>query len=413
MEYLLNNSDVYASLKIKDFRWFVFARFTLTFAIQMQSVIVGWQVYQITHDALSLGLIGLSEALPFLIISLFAGHVADNYKRKIIIILSNIAYFFCGISLLFISTSFKSILLTHGAAPIYLIIVIAGLARGFMSPAQGAFAAQLVPPELFGNASTWNSLAWQSAEVLGPAAGGIIYGFFGPGTAYTVVSAMSFIGIIFFNVIKNKGFPEKKAYESIRQSLSTGLKFVFKNEIILSALTLDMFAVFFGGAVSVLPIFADRVLHIGAKGLGILRAAPAVGEIIMSVIQVNYPMFKNAGRNLLICVFGFGVSIILFAISKNFILSLALLFIGGLFDNVSVVIRATIIQLFTPNEMRGRVSAVNGIFIGSSNELGSFESGLAAKFMGLIPSVIFGGSMTLIVVAVIKRFAPKLKNLKM
>ena len=411
MQYSLNNSDVYASLKIKDFRWFVFARFILTFAIQMQSVIVGWQVYQITHDALSLGLIGLSEALPFLIISLFAGHVADNYKRKRIIILSNIAYFFCGISLLFVSTSFKSILLTQGAAPIYLIIVIAGLTRGFMSPAQGAFTAQLVPPELFGNASTWNSLAWQSAEVLGPAAGGIIYGFFGPGTAYTVVSAMSFIGIIFFNVIKNKGFPEKKAYESIRQSLSTGLKFVFKNEIILSALTLDMFAVFFGGAVSVLPIFADRVLHIGAKGLGILRAAPAVGEIIMSVIQVNYPMFKNAGRNLLICVFGFGVSIILFAISKNFILSLALLFIGGLFDNVSVVIRATIIQLFTPNEMRGRVSAVNGIFIGSSNELGSFESGLAAKFMGLIPSVIFGGSMTLIVVAVIKRFAPKLKNL--
>ena len=413
MQYSLNNSDVYASLKIKDFRWFVFARFILTFAIQMQSVIVGWQVYQITHDALSLGLIGLSEALPFLIISLFAGHVADNYKRKRIIILSNIAYFFCGISLLFVSTSFKSILLTQGAAPIYLIIVIAGLTRGFMSPAQGAFAAQLVPPELFGNASTWNSLAWQSAEVLGPAAGGLIYGFFGPGTAYTVVSAMSFIGIIFFNVIKNKGFPEKKAYESIRQSLSTGLKFVFKNEIILSALTLDMFAVFFGGAVSVLPIFADRVLHIGAKGLGLLRAAPAVGEIIMSVIQVNFPPFKNAGRNLLICVFGFGISIILFALSKNFILSMTLLFIGGLFDNVSVVIRATIIQLFTPNEMRGRVSAVNGIFIGSSNELGSFESGLAAKLMGLVPSVIFGGSMTLVVVAVIKRFAPKLKTLKM
>ncbi len=413
MEYLLNNSDVYASLKIKDFRWFVFARFILTFAIQMQSVIVGWQIYQITHDALSLGLIGLSEALPFLIISLFAGHVADNFKRKKIIVLSNIAYLFCGLSLLLVSTSFKSILATHGAAPIYLIIIVAGLTRGFMSPAQGAFVAQLVPRELFGNASTWNSLAWQSAEVLGPAAGGLIYGFFGPGTAYSVVTAMSFFGIIFFNVIKNKGIPEIKEYESIRNSLSTGLKFVFKNEIILSALTLDMFAVFFGGAVSVLPIFADQVLHIGAKGLGLLRAAPAVGEILMSIIQVNYPPFKNAGRNLLICVFGFGVSIILFAISKNFILSLALLFIGGLFDNVSVVIRATIIQLFTPNEMRGRVSAVNGIFIGSSNELGSFESGLAAKFMGLVPSVIFGGSMTLIVVAVIRRFAPKLKTLKM
>jgi len=413
MEYTLNNTGVYASLKIKDFRWFVAARFTLTFAIQMQSVIVGWQIYQLTHDALSLGLIGLSEAIPFLSISLFAGHVADKVTRKKIILLSNAAYIFSAAALLLVSTSFKIILSLHGAFPIYLIIIVSGLTRGFMSPAQGAFVAQLVPRELFGNASTWNSLAWQTAEVAGPATGGLIYGFFGVGSAYIVVAVMSIIGLIFFTFVKSKPLPERKSNETIWQSLSQGLRFVFKDQLILSAITLDMFAVFFGGAVSVLPIFADRVLHTGAKGLGLLRASPAVGEIIMSIIQVNKPMFKNAGRNLLTCVFGFGVSIILFAISKNFYLSLFLLLVSGLFDNVSVIIRATIIQLFTPDEMRGRVSAVNGIFIGSSNELGSFESGLAAKLMGLVPSVIFGGTMTLIVVGAIRSFAPKLKKLHM
>ncbi len=413
MEYTLDKTGVYASLKIKDFRWFVSARFVLTFAIQMQSVIVGWQIYQLTHDALSLGLIGLSEAIPFLSISLFAGHAADRIKRKKIILLANAAYIFSAAALLLVSTEYKIILSTHGVFPIYIIIIISGLTRGFMSPAQGAFVAQLVPRKLFGNASTWNSLAWQTAEVVGPATGGLVYGFFGVGSAYTIVAIMSVIGLILFSSVKDKPLPERKSDETIWQSLSEGLKFVFQNQIILSAITLDMFAVFFGGAVSVLPIFADRVLHAGAKGLGLLRAAPAVGEIIMSIIQVNKPMFKNAGRNLLVCVFGFGVSIILFAVSKDFYLSMLLLFASGLFDNVSVIIRATIIQLFTPDEMRGRVSAVNGIFIGSSNELGSFESGLAAKLMGLVPSVIFGGTMTLIVVAAVRSFAPKLKTLQM
>jgi len=191
------------------------------------------------------------------------------------------------------------------------------------------------------------------------------------------------------------------------------VKFVFKDQIILSALTLDMFAVFFGGAVSVLPIFADKILHTGAKGLGFLRAAPAVGEIIMSIYQAHHPFFKKAGRNLLICVVGFGLCMITFAISKNFYLSFFLLLLSGFFDNVSVIIRATIIQVFTPDEMRGRVSSINGVFLGSSNELGSFESGVAASIMGLVPSVIFGGTMTLLVVAAVRGLAPKLKNLKM
>lgn len=412
MDSKLNTTDAYASIKIKDFRWFVCARFILTFGIQMQSLIVGWQIYQLTHDALSLGLIGLSEALPFLSITLYGGHIADKTSRKKIILYSNLIYFICALALLGVSTQFRTLLNIYGTLPIYIIIVITGFARGFMGPAQSSFVAQLIPRELYGNAYTWNSLAWQIAEVSGPAAGGLIYGFFGIGSAYLTVVILSAIGFLFYTRIAEKPIPQGKTKETIWQSLTGGLKFVFKDQIILSAITLDMFAVFFGGAVAVLPIFADQVLRVGAKGLGFLRAAPAVGEIIMSVIQVHKPFFKNAGRNLLLCVFGFGIAIILFALSKSFYFSLFLLFLSGLFDNVSVVIRSTIIQLFTPDEVRGRVSSVNGIFISSSNELGSFESGVAAKFIGLVPSVIFGGSMTLVVVALVRKFAPKLRTLK-
>ncbi len=413
METNLNSTDAYASLKIKDFKWFEIARFLFTFSTQMQSLVVGWQIYQITHSALSLGFIGLAEAIPFFSITLFAGHVADVVERKKVILISNVVYFICAVILLLISTRLDFVLAEHGAFPIYLIIFTTGLARGFMTPAQTAFAAQLVPRELFGNASTWSSLAWQTAEVTGPAAGGLVYGFAGVGTAYIIVTIMSAAGFISFSMIKNKPVPERKSIESIWQSLRGGVKFVFNNQIILSALTLDMFAVFFGGAVAVLPVFADKILHIGAKGLGFLRAAPAVGEILMSVYQAHHPFFKKAGRNLLICVFGFGISMITFAISRNFYLSMFLLFISGLFDNVSVIIRATIIQIFTPDEMRGRVSSINGIFLGSSNELGSFESGAAASIMGLVPSVIFGGTMTLLVVAAVRSLAPKLKTLEM
>lgn len=409
----LITTDAYAALRIGDFRWFVFARFILTLAIQIQSVIVGWQVYEITHDALALGFIGISEAIPFLGMALFAGHVADLVSRKKIILLSGLVYFVCAIALLTVSTSLSSILTIFGVFPIYLIIFITGIARGFMSPAISAFAAQLVPRGLFGNASTWNSLAWQVAEVTGPAIGGLIYGYMGVGAAYATVVVFSALGWIFFSLVKKRPVPERQKDETIWQSLSAGLKFVFKNQIVLSAISLDMFAVFFGGAVSMLPMFADHVLHTGAKGLGFLRAAPAVGAVIMSLVQAYWPMFKHAGRNLLIAVFGFGVCIICFALSQNFYLSFIILMLSGVFDNVSVIIRSTIMQVYTPDNMRGRVSAVNSIFIGSSNELGSFESGVAAKLMGLIPSVIFGGSMTLGVVAAVRRFAPKLRRLSM
>lgn len=377
----------------------------------MQSVIVGWQVYALTHDALSLGLIGLSEVIPFFCVALFAGHVADILNRKNIILVTNLVFFICAAALLIVSTGLRPFLAAYGAIPIYLIIFVTGIARGFMSPAQSAFAAQLVPRELFGNASTWNSIAWQTAEITGPAIGGLVYGFFGIGAAYSLVIMLSLAGFIFFYFVEKQPLPERTKEENIWQSLSSGIKFVFGNQVLLSAITLDMFAVFFGGVVCVLPIFADQIFHTGAKGLGFLRAAPAAGAITMSIIQTHWPFFKQAGRNLFAGVFIFGMSIVLFAFSRNFYLSLFILMIGGMADNISVVIRATIIQLYTPNEMRGRVASVNSIFLGSSNELGSFESGVAAKLMGLIPSVIFGGSMTLGVVAAVKHYAPKLRKL--
>ncbi len=413
MEYNLSTQDAYAALKIKDFMRFITARFLLTFAIQMQSVIVGWQIYQLTHDALSLGLIGMAEAIPFFCVALFAGHVADIVKRKKIILITNAVYFCCAIALFLIATSLHHALAIFGVVPIYIIIFITGLTRGFMSPAQTAFMAQLVPRELFGNASTWNSVTWQVAEITGPAAAGLLCGFFSIGLGYFFVALFTAIGMLFFSFTKNKPLPERSKTETIWQSLSAGIKFVFNNQVLLSAISLDMFAVFFGGAVCILPIFADQVLHIGAEGLGLLRAAPACGAVIMSFVQAHNPLFKNAGRNILVCVFIFGLCIITFALMRNFYAAFLMLMLSGAVDNVSVIIRATIIQLFTPDEMRGRVSSVNSIFIGSSNELGSFESGLAAKLLGLIPSIIFGGSMTLLVVAAVRKFAPELRKLKL
>ena len=409
----LKTVDAYAAIRIKDYRRFVFARFFLMLGTQMQAVIVGWQIYEITHDALSLGMIGLAEAVPFFVIALFAGHVADNVSRKKIIVSSNIVYFMCAFALFAVSAMLHPLLQTFGALPIYAIIFITGLARGFIFPAQNAFAAQLVPRELYGNAVTWNSIMWHIAAVVGPAIGGLTCGFYGISMAYSVVVVLSGLSIILFALVKKRDLPAKIKEETIWESLTSGVRFVFGNQIILSAISLDMFAVFFGGAVSILPIFADQVLHTGAKGLGFLRAAPAVGAIMMSVIQTHRPFFKKAGRSLITCVFGFGITIILFALSRNIYIAMAVLIINGMFDNVSVVIRGTIMQLYTPDEMRGRVSAVNSIFIGSSNELGSFESGVAAKLLGLIPSIIFGGTMTLAIVESIRRLAPNLKKLEL
>jgi MFS family permease len=408
-----NRHDAFAVLKVRDFRLFISFRFFTTIAIQMQSIVVGWQVYQLTKDPLSLGLIGLAEAIPFISIALFAGHVADRYNRKKIILWFDLVFLLGTCGLLLFTYFSKGMISTLGILPIYIVVAISGIARAFIYPSTIALMAQMIPRELYANSSTWNSTTWHIAAITGPAIGGLVYGFFGVKIAYLSVIFFMLGSILLLSIVKKYIPPLVEEKESLYQRLSSGIKFVFKNQVLFGTMSLDMFAVLFGGAVAMLPVFAAEVLNVGPQGLGFLRSAPMAGAVIMSLVIAYRPPMVNAGKYLLIGVTGFGLSIILFALSKNFYLSLALLMLSGMFDNISVIIRATTMQLLTPDEMRGRVASVNSIFIGSSNEIGSFESGVAAKLMGLIPSVIFGGGMTLLIVGLTAKFAPLLRRLNL
>jgi MFS family permease len=405
--------DALAVLKLKDFRLFFSFRFFMTIAAQMQSIIVGWQVYELTHDPLSLGLIGLSEAIPFISVALYAGHIADRFSRKKIILWFD-ALFLIASSFLLLCTIYQAgIIGRFGVLPIFLGVAVSGIARAFLYPATIALMAQIVPRSLYTNSATWNSTLWHIAAISGPAIGGLVYGFFGVKTAYLTVIFSMLISFVLLTIIPNRPVPSRNEEEKLLPRLMTGIRFVFSNQLLLGAMTLDMFAVLFGGAVAMLPVFAGEVLRVGPQGLGILRAAPMVGAVLMSLALAYRPPMVRSGKLLFIGVTGFGLSIICFALSKNFYLSLGLLALSGMFDNISVVIRAATMQLVTPDEMRGRVASVNSIFIGSSNEIGSFESGVAAKLMGLIPSVIFGGLMTLGVVAITAKKAPLLRKLNL
>ena len=391
-------NDPYVSLKNRDFRLFALARLLFTIASQMQGVIVGWQILEYTKDPFLFGMIGLTEAIPFISTALFAGHVADIIDRKRIIMIST-AIMSVSAFILYLFTLHTGAFLQHyGILPIYIVIFFTGIARAFIAPSFFAFLSQIVPREQYPNATTWNSTAWQIGAITGPALGGVLFGVIGVGKSYATDFVLIVISLILFSFIKSRPIPQREKKEELFKSLSTGIKFVFSDQAILGALSLDLFAVLFGGAVALLPLFAKLVLSAGPIGLGMLRAAPSIGAVIMGTIMVYRPPFRNAGRNMMLAVICYGICMILFAISTNLILSVVLLAISGAFDSVSVIIRGTILQLRTPDEMRGRVSSVNNIFIGSSNEIGEFESGLVARLMGLIPSVIFGGSMTILVV---------------
>ncbi|HMS64559.1 MAG TPA: MFS transporter [Ignavibacteria bacterium] len=410
---LTEKPDPYSALRFWEFRNFTIARLCITIASQMQAVIVGWQIYEITKDPLSLGLIGLAEAIPSISVLLFAGHLTDISSRKKIVLYSVILMTFCSVMLLIITSDSIQVLTSNKLFLIYSVIFLSGIARGFSAPSFFAFVSQLVPKDILPNAITWNTTSWQTGAVTGPAIGGLLYGMTGVTNTFTLVVTFFIIAIVLILPIKKKPIPEIIGIQSLKEKLTAGLKFVFERKIVLGAISLDLFAVLFGGAVALLPIFAGEILFVGPEGLGALRAAPSIGAVIMAVFMTRRPFTGNAGKNLIISVFGFGICIIIFGLSKNFYLSMFILVLSGAFDSVSVVIRGTIIQLLTPDNMKGRVSAVNSIFIGSSNEIGAFESGVAAKFLGTVPSVIFGGTMTILIVLFVAIYFPKLRNLKL
>ena len=402
--------DSYASLRHPDFRWYTVSLMLMTVAVTMRGVVVGWQVYAITHDALSLGLIGLAEALPFVTAALFAGHVADRNDRRRVMFIALAVLTACAGVLLWRSA--RGTLDRDDVPWFYGVIFASGLARSFLMPARTALAAELVPRELYANASAWRTSSWQFAAVAGPALGGLLYGFAGPVSAYATDLCLMLLGIGTLALVRSRGRPQGVSREPIGQSLSGGIRFVTRQPVVLGAMALDLFSVLFGGAVALLPVYAADILHAGPEGLGILRAAPAAGAVITSLWLAHRPPFRRAGFALLANVGLFGASIILFGVSRTFWWSVLLLAVNGAVDVVSVVIRATLVQEWTPPELLGRVSAVNSIFIGSSNEIGAFESGLAAKLMGTVPSVVFGGCVTLLVVGLTTWRVPSLRRLK-
>jgi MFS family permease len=404
--------DPFSALRLKEFNFYLANRFFLTMGIQMQSVIVGWQVYELTKDVLALGMIGLAEAIPFIIISFFSGYVADTFNRKRIILFFTFCYILVTFGLLWFSFDSNEVINVYGTKPIFCMIIVVGVIRGFLSAAFPSFMSQIVPREDYANAATWNSSIWHGASILGPSIAGLIIAV-SYTSAYALDICFLVLSFLAFLFISSRPVPKREQHESLFSSLTSGIRFVFKNEIVLGALSLDLFAVLFGGAVALLPAFADSVLDAGAVELGFLRAAPAVGAVIMAFIIAYRPPKKNAGRTLFLSVGVFGLATVLFGLSTNFYAAFICLFFTGAFDNVSVVIRQTVLQLATPDNMRGRVSAVNGIFIGSSNEIGAFESGATARAFGLKPSIILGGILTIGVVILTARLAPKLRKMSM
>ena len=399
--------DPYAALRVHDFRWLLFGHAALTFAREAQIVVIGWQIFEATGDPLALGLIGLAEAIPLLGFALYAGHIADRLPRRPVAIAGALGMLVSAIALWALTI--------HGSMtnvwPIYGLIFVSGIGRAFVRPAVSALGAEVVTRELYPNAVAWRSSIWHLAAIAGPAAGGMIYGFSGAVAAYATVVALMVIALVAFMVVRHRVRPIAPEEEPVMESIKAGLRFVLGDPLLVAAMTLDLFSVLFGGATALLPVFA-KMLGAGPQGLGILRAAPAIGSIGVGVFLAHRPPLRRAGVTLLVAVGLFGASMIAFAFSRNFYLSFFLLLFGGAADGVSVVIRGTLVQMRAPQHLLGRVNSVNQIFISASNEIGAFESGVAARLLGVVPSVAFGGFMTLVVVALVTWMSPALRRMR-
>ncbi|MBW3623703.1 MAG: MFS transporter [Armatimonadetes bacterium] len=399
--------DPYAALRYPDFLKFSLARVIAALGGQMQAVAVGWQIYELTRHPLALGLIGLAQVVPSIGLALLAGHIADRYSRKTILYFTQTTLVLGSFALIYATYAFP-----QNVLPLYLILFLEGFALGFQGPAGAALMPQIVSPAHFPNAVTWRTTIFQASALIGPMLGGyILHLQKNPAHVYACTALAGILSIC--GLIWMGSYPAQtaKQHEPLMQSLTGGIRYVRNNQVVLGAMTLDLFAVLFGGAVGLLPVFARDILHVGPLGLGALGSATSAGAILMAISLVHRPPIRRSGWTLMISVALFGVAMIGFGLSRNFWLSFFFLAVSGAVDNVSMVIRSTLIQGMTPNEMRGRVSAVNGIFVGASNELGRMESGVAATLLGTVPSVIFGGFMTLGVVALSAWRWPRLRNL--
>jgi len=400
--------DAASPLRSSGFLVLLGYRIFAILSYQIVAVTVGWHVYQLTHDPLALGLVGLAEVIPYFCTAPFAGYLVDHLPRRKLGMVSCAGLAITASILMAIANGW---LPSKGPALIYGAIALTGTVRAFLTPIYNSLFARVLPRGHFARGAGVGSVVFQLGLIVGPAVGGLIVGVAGKGASYATAGAFALAALAALALLRVDEPPAATTRTPVFASIHEGMRFVFGHQVLLGALALDMFSVLFGGAVALLPAFIKDILHEGPEALGILRSAPAVGAVLVGVWFSRRPPELNAGRLLLAAVGGFGICIIAFALSTHLWLSAALLFASGLCDGVSVVIRSTILQLATPDAMRGRVSAINGIFIGSSNELGAFESGLAAKLLGLVPSVIFGGCMTLGVVATTAKFAPKLRRL--
>lgn len=388
-----------------DFLQYTIARFLLVVSLEMLSVAVAWQVYEITHRALDLGYVGLAQFLPGIVLFLFAGHAADIFDRRQLLMWCYGGFAICeGLLLLISWQAPRSVHLIYG------VLALMGSVRSFNFPASRAILPHLVPEEDFANAVAWNSSIFQIATIAGPALGGIVYAAFrGPKAVYALAVVVSIVALVLTMRIKIHAAFRSREPVSVRTVLA-GFGFIWNKKLILGSISLDMFAVLLGGAVALLPVYAREILHTGPWGLGLLRSAPGVGAAVMAIVVAHNPIRRRAGLTMLLCVTGFGVFTIAFGISRSLILSLVALFLCGASDMVSVIIRATLVQIATPDQMRGRVNAVDMLFIGVSNELGEFESGLTAHWFGTVPAVVLGGVGTLVVIGIWAWLFPELRN---
>ncbi len=396
------------ALKIAEVRWFLGAVASFTVAGRALMVIIGYQVYRLTHDPAALGWLGLVEAIPAISLVLIGGHVADHINRRHILLVTRAVSTVCALALAVLSWRGHAAVLPG----LYAVIFLAGIARGFADPANTAFEAQIVPKHLTVNASSWISSTWISCAVLGPTIIGFVFDARGAAPCY-LFSAAGFAGSwLCTAAIAPKPSPVQAHREPLLKSVTIGWRFVFSNPALAGALALDLFAVLFGGMVALLPVYADDILHVGGKGVGLLNAAAASGALMITLLATHRPPIARAGRNLLLAVGGFGISVLVFAFSTSFWLSMAALWCSGACDGVSMVIRRSMVRLLSPDHLRGRIAAANWVFISASNELGAFESGMVAAWIGAVPCVAVGGLITLGVVALTSVAAPKLRRLR-